>query len=561
MSVCRGDGSGYASVEACGSNQVCRSGACEPIVCVPDAYTCEGNKIFSCNGTGTTRTEIADCGTKYCVPGEDTCRDQFCTPGEVRCDGALSATCNSDGTAYASTVDCRSTQQVCLGGSCTAPICEPNEVFCNSAGNVALCNIDGSGYRTRSTCLPPRNHCVDGYVDCIPRICEAGQAVCFGQLATQCNAAGDGYEPGGVDCSTQGLACSDGACVLPLCVPNEIICYLGDPHRCNPTGTDLTKQTTCAYNQFCDSVTNSCKSDLCQANSPGCLGTQLATCAADGSGYVSDGHDCASSPGMTCSGGQCVPVICTSPQQCKNDHVYECVDSGGALKLKQSCSSGTHCRDSDVTCVANVCPAGQPSCDGQRATTCNQDGSGFLSGGTSCPEKCAGGACVSSLFSDDFEDGDASDWSADAVILSVAGNAANGTSYALTAESQSLNGSATRTFAAARPRSISWWQYLDSNTGGSVEFASAYTTDPPIRLETYGNRITLASYPSNTTLAAEAWHHFEIRYVDWVKRLADVYIDGQLKYIGLGVSLSAVDRVTLRVASARRLVVDEIQFD
>src|SRR5262249_28792723 len=58
--------------------------------------------------------------------------------------------------------------------------------------------------------------------------------------------------------------------------------------------------------QYCDSASTMCKARLCTPNQPSCNGTILATCNADGSGYLAGGVDCAP---RACSGGACVDVI------------------------------------------------------------------------------------------------------------------------------------------------------------------------------------------------------------------------------------------------------------
>ncbi len=559
VALCDTKGIGYASITPCAGDELCDGGSCAKVVCVPDAYTCQGNKIFQCNASGTALTESADCADKYCVPGEATCRDQLCTPGETTCYGKFAASCNSDGSAYVSTTDCSTTQEICVAGACEPRVCEPNAYSCSAEGNVQRCNVSGSGFSYGQTCF--KSHCVPGYFTCIPDICEASQPTCFGQVASVCNGTGDGYEPGAVDCRAQDQACVDGACVPWVCEPNKYVCVGGEPYACNYYGTQLSKQTACSGSQFCDPEYGWCRPDKCQANSLGCVGTQLATCAADGSGYVAGSTDCADT-GEACSGGQCVSIICSEPLQCKDGSVYECVDSGGALKLKTSCGYESHCIDSDFSCAPNVCGAGQPTCDGNRATTCSTDGTAFQAGGTVCSQACAAGTCTSSLFSETFEDGDADGWSttgSPGVSVSAAA-AANGTSFGLTVTGSASQATLTREFPESQPSRISWWQYVDTTSQSELQFDSTTYVEQPIALRFEGNRVRL-DYIVLATLAPDAWHSFEFRNLNWTTNLCDLYVDGALVYSGAWFTLSHVGRARLIAAPQSTLQIDEIIFD
>ncbi|MGE0326058.1 MAG: hypothetical protein AB7K71_19870 [Polyangiaceae bacterium] len=560
VSACNSEGTGYADVTPCASDEACRDAACEKVVCLSNTYECAGTKILQCNASGTAQTEVTDCGSQYCVPGESKCRDKFCFPGETRCEGMTEAHCNADGTGYDSTTDCRAIDQVCLNGVCSEPVCEPGSYMCPPSGkSVWQCNVFGTGYRTNDTCNNAEV-CIPGYPQCVAPICEANQPVCFGQIATVCNSSGDGYEAG-TDCLAQDEVCKQGVCVARICEPSTRACISGAPVYCDAFG-QIQTLLPCTSSQFCDPSDGLCYPRVCTPTSVGCVGTHLAACAADGSGYVASANDCASTPGMTCSGGQCVPVTCTQPLQCKDGNVYECVDGGGALKLKRQCNPQYHCVESDFTCAANVCPANQSTCDGRRATQCNSEGSAFTSGGTNCPAYCAAGACVTELFKDDFEDGDANGWtSTGPTSPSVNGSAAaNSSSYGLELASSGSTVSTSRQFAESQPTHISWWQYVDNTSSTTISFDSTSYPGAPITISIDGRVVSFA-YAAQASLTANTWHHFELRNMDWGSRVCDAYVDGVLRVVGYSLTAPFIGEFKFGASGTSTLKVDEIQLD
>ncbi|MEZ4370950.1 MAG: hypothetical protein R3B07_08990 [Polyangiaceae bacterium] len=295
-----------------------------------------------------------------------------------------------------------------------------------------------------------------------------------------------------------------------------------------------------------------CKPDVCKGDTKRCEGTTVTTCASDGSGWLST-EDCAPS-GMTCSGGACVPIVCTEPFKCQDGNLYECVDSGGKWQVTY-CGSFKHCIETNYTCAPNLCPPDQPTCDGTRATTCNATGSEYDAGGTSCAA-CAGGACVPALFSASFEGGDAAGWIANGqVSASVqASAAANGSALGLQATG---TGTFSITFPESQPASISWWQYIDSATRAQIEFSSTSYPDVPLSVASEGSIITFDYYPQ-TTLATNAWHHFEIRNINWSTHYCDIYVDGVIRDAAQYVPPSRIGKITLGVGN---VMIDEIVFN
>jgi formylglycine-generating enzyme len=125
-----------------------------------------------------------------------------------------------------------------------------------------------------------------------------------------------------------------------------------------------------------------------------CDGDRATLCNADGSAYLSDGEECSSE--QVCLLGSCEDLECTpSTSFCSGNVVRDCDESGLSSEEAKVCGSGEYCDVASATCKTGVCAPGQPACDGNRATTCNSVGGGYVAGGTICAsnETCDAGEC------------------------------------------------------------------------------------------------------------------------------------------------------------------------
>ncbi len=72
--LCTALGTWYCNLPACGGNQpVCHAGTCR--VCTPLRYTCDGNTVMQCTGSGDAWEEIGPCGEGYLCAGDGKCAD------------------------------------------------------------------------------------------------------------------------------------------------------------------------------------------------------------------------------------------------------------------------------------------------------------------------------------------------------------------------------------------------------------------------------------------------------------------------------------------------------
>jgi hypothetical protein len=134
---------------------------------------------------------------------------------------------------------------------------------------------------------------------------------------------------------------------------------------------------------------------ICVPDQPSCDGNRATSCNADGTAYEPGGTRCSSA--QSCADGVCINHECEPGATfCSQQNVHECSDDGLSSTQLDACNASEFCDPSTVTCTAGHCAAGEPACDGARATTCNADGSGYESGGEECAgdTTCEAGECV-----------------------------------------------------------------------------------------------------------------------------------------------------------------------
>ncbi len=112
---CRADRSGFDPVGApCGSAALCVEGetefpSCDPSVCVPGVFTCQGRQLSRCADDALSDMPISECATpELCLVAEQRCGEPACAVGAQRCTGAVLERCNDGRTAFAAVETCSS---------------------------------------------------------------------------------------------------------------------------------------------------------------------------------------------------------------------------------------------------------------------------------------------------------------------------------------------------------------------------------------------------------------------------------------------------------------------
>ena len=262
IATCKANGSGWDYTD-CGSAGICLGDKCEPVVCTPDAITCQNGQIATCNSTGTTLALSKCPGTQTCAG--TACTDVICAAKATQCDdkGALQ-TCSDDGTQWL-TAPCAS-GFACAAGACVAQICTPGAMTCDGQ-KLMKCVSFGLAWGVFATCSDTAQVCV---VDkCADKICAPNTLKCDGNALTMCNADGMGWTPSSCDDSN---GCTNDGCdpIAVQCVHPAINCDDG----------------------------NICTVDSC---SGGCIHAPMSGAICD------DGNACTT--GEVCIGGSCTAPV------------------------------------------------------------------------------------------------------------------------------------------------------------------------------------------------------------------------------------------------------------
>lgn len=280
----------------------------------------------------------------------------------------------------------------CSAGTCKEVTCVDNTTYCLDQA-VNVCGPDGTLQSVRQHCGAGQ-YCLEkaGVASCSPTVCFAGDPMCVGNIATECQPDGSGPKAGGTDCGQQ--ACYAGGCRDLLCTPGQKLCDNGSLFLCAENGTARALISTCGSGQVCDATQGACASKICDPGKMGCDSTRLVTCNAAGSAWVQTGTDCADKKGV-CVSGSCVPAVCSPGVRfCTSNSVYSCSQDGTSQSAVQDCGSFQHCiaMNNWAFCDNLLCTPGQPSCNGNTLATCNADGSDWLPGGQDC--SLTSGVCV-----------------------------------------------------------------------------------------------------------------------------------------------------------------------
>lgn len=442
---CAASGTSFTALQACGSTEFCNEavGMCSAQVCTPGARTCEGTLVRECNSEGSELTDVSDCSDdeeacldgqcvpKVCTPGETacnedktavllcdavgssftvsttclttsycddettTCRVHTCNPGALLCEGEVATTCNELGSGVESDgTDCSDEDnQACYGGACLPRICT-GTYYCKD-GHSYDCLQNGTADSIDDTCSSTQ-FCNAATGRCASQVCEPDSVGCVDNAPAVCNADGSGYDTD-APCD-EDEACVSGTCLPVICAANTYYCEGQAIYDCGSDGTTTSLVTTCAENRYCEEGASSCRTDVCVAGEPVCNGASVSVCKADGSGPEDGGTACASS--KICEDGACADIVCTANESfCEDNTVNLCNELGTGIEDTTSCSDAQFCNDTvtPVICSADICEAGEPSCDGEIPATCKSNGGGYTNRDENCAdtgEVCNGNQCV-----------------------------------------------------------------------------------------------------------------------------------------------------------------------
>jgi hypothetical protein len=392
-------------------------------------------------------------------------------------------------------------------------------------------------------------------------MCAAGLPTCNGETLTTCNAQGNGYHAGGTACAP--MHCSSGACRTPFFIENF---EDGDAVGWNPTSGTLgasavTNATAAAGTTYSfDESGAMLQRTLPSTCQPIALSfwaratdTQAATINFVGVASITFSAQVNFGPGYITLGGQ--KTLFSVPYQLNtwyhveirnidwqaqtfdvfiNDGFVASAQAAGFLSpvsILQLSATGSFYWDEIAIYTTTTCTPNHALCTGDVAQVCNADGSGATSAGTTCnANACYIGKCVTSFLDATFEDGttdgsiaNPGTWTATVVSTT----AAAGTAYSLQLAGGSFFQGPYYAFFNVKPSHIGYW--MMGVQGEFVVSSGSTAYDNLIRIIGYNP----TTYPLDGSAYAimitdTAWHHVELRNIDWTARTFDIYVDGTL---------------------------------
>ena len=380
---------------SCGSNGICRTGACVSGCEIGGVYYATNapdpsNACQSCQpGTSTSAwTPVAD-GTG-------------CASGKVCSVGACTAGCFVGGSFYApAAANPANACQSCQPGTSTTAWSNVADGTSCSAGKVCTigacttgCFIGGSFYA--SAAADPNNACQS----CQPATsttawsnvadgtgCGNGQVCASGACGTQCDIGGTIYTSGTVNPGNSCQSCQPGLSTSAWsALANGTGCASGE----------ICNAATCTagcfiggtfYGSGVANPSNSCQS--CQPATSTSAWTTLANGASCGSGVICNAgtcsNDCLIGGVFYTSGTVDASNSCLSCQPTTSTSGWSSVTNG------TMCGTGGECQSGACVCDATSCAKG--CCNGQTCVPWASEGSGECGTGGRMCGSCPNGLC------------------------------------------------------------------------------------------------------------------------------------------------------------------------
>jgi hypothetical protein len=186
-----------------------------------------------------------------------------------------------------------------------------------------------------------------------------------------------------------------------------------------------------------------------------------------------------------------------------------------------------------------------PTCNGNSATICNSDGSGYTGGETDCGDQiCFSGVCEDGYLAEDFEDGDYDGWTSPggSYTRTVTGSqAADGTTYSLqlTGGNSDHRDGLAYLFDGIQPSYVSYWaQATSTGTYGTYfvlsETQGDFADDEIVFI--YFNMGTISAWGASSTslgsYIAGQWYPIELA-LDWSAKTIDFTVNDVVVQTGV----------------------------
>jgi hypothetical protein len=307
--LCGVNRTGYLELSAvCESARQCDAnlGRCLDQPCIEGQRQCSGDEYQECTAGGWRLLELCASGAP-CDP-QNGCQPAVCQPNEYRCDGVELLRCNVERTGWIPVKTCDSAALCDVDAKrCDTPACLPGARRCGAFGQLEGCRGDLAGWELLLDCAVragvPRGPNASSLCDpsgdgqCLPtQTCNNAALRCNGAELEQCR--DNAWRPyARCETAAQCNLSREQPCLEPVCQPGSFRCVgPGNPpvpaapetprqglalEVCNPAGTGFDAVRQCATLEVCDDAHGQC--DICDAARPiTCAGNNLRVCTADG---------------------------------------------------------------------------------------------------------------------------------------------------------------------------------------------------------------------------------------------------------------------------------------
>jgi hypothetical protein len=372
---------------------------CDPAICEPGAFFCDGNRLRTCAPERDHWTLVARCAsiplcdaakaTEQAAHGAaPTCLTPLCLPGTFACDGATPERCSADQNAWEPLAACADAASCnALDGSCTPAL--DGTVACSGAD---LVRKNANGFATLAHCASPFL-CDAAAGKCRTSDCGApGTLRCNKELPTLEECAADGTWVVREVCDARAL-CSvpERRCFARACAAEGTRCVGQAYQLCSADLTHWQTETTCRDDETCGSA--GCEPAGC-AGGARCVETSAEVCS---DGRWAPQVRCATAELCLPASGTCSDPLCGGPlgnYQCTNDErLKSCPPDRKQWNTAPACATPTPFCDADPPAgggapVCNACEPLSYACVGSSLTRCAADGQSSPTI-ASCPGGCS----------------------------------------------------------------------------------------------------------------------------------------------------------------------------
>jgi len=258
-------------------NEAKRPAHCKAATCEPEQWSCDGATLRQCNPQGTGYASMTACmSPELCNPKTKSCTS--CTKGEYYCAGAVLLQCRDRGAWM--------THRLCASaalckpalGQCDLPTCSSaGNATCDGNNDLFVCTARLTTEKVKPTCATAAL-CNALAARCDPPVCKAGAVRCGPEnRLQQCDSTALAWVNAEKEACSAELPCNLPAGSCAVCRVGEARCNDLDLEICTPQGWE--RKDHCATPELCDPTdSTACQTPKCRVGEFKCEGQILSRC-------------------------------------------------------------------------------------------------------------------------------------------------------------------------------------------------------------------------------------------------------------------------------------------